>query len=369
MEPENAPNPPSHPVEPTYRQRFNINAITGALALIVSVAVAMFTGWNELNRDATTARQNLTDTLTEIIKIDREAIELLASSLAIDQIEAASFSLQNRKLVLLRQAEALFETLEEEVTAEDSAMISMALSSAGEFEKAEKYMNIFLEKNTFNLGQLAGLRSMAILAAAQGNRAKAESLLEQALAAVNPPRNDAEYGNILIVEITKVMLAISFGDYDKAGKAIEGTAKRLGELQCTPGRKLWRQRIYDLARGMALRGKFDLARLESVEAGEDCIYDDIALVRGDANLHNGRYEGFYNSERGRVVVFGWSESMLAMIGTGQQVQFLERKELDGEFGVVGWAGNRVRFHVGEQGEASGFEWRGAAAKVIWVREQ
>ena len=88
---------------------FDASILISALALFFSIVVGLFTVWNELHKETTTTRQNLTNNLEQITDIDREATEFSALPLTNEQKDFASYSFANRKVLLLRQAEELYK--------------------------------------------------------------------------------------------------------------------------------------------------------------------------------------------------------------------------------------------------------------------
>ncbi len=347
--------------------RFDKTIAISTLALLVSLAVGLFTAWNELNKEAATTRQSLTNILEQITDIDRETIEFQAMSIPDEQKEFASFSFVNRKILLLRQAEELYKKLGEKTTAEDAAVISVAYFGTGDFEKAESYMKVCLGKAKTRILRASALRSLANLAIARGDHSLATELYDKASNEIGIPKSDVEINFIMVINLFKVQHSITRNDYDSAATSLQELAVNAQHLLCTTARGQWLERIYGIERMLTPHLGGNISALPKGDGKAKCIFDPPRsnFVKSAESLS--RYAGAYIYQNHRLRVFMWDDDTLSIAIPGQPLHILRAKKDKGHFEILGLLGYTVIFHPGLAGDISKLEFIQPDGRYLWSR--
>ena len=252
------------------------------LALLISLAVAAFTVWNEFYKDTTIKRQELTSILDKLIDLDRQATELNTLPITPDQKEFAHFSLSNRAYILLRQADELYKSTEKNRTLEDTLLLSIVHFRTGNYQIAKEYLLKVLKElevseealNNKKLNMYATtLRSLAILAKSEGNNSEATKYFKQALDLFSSPANDTE--RIFRIQTKHIMTQYNIMDfdYDTAAKDLLQLSNELFEMACTPLRGEWLFRIYNTIQQINRQLDPNIDMPTQVVDKPKCLYD------------------------------------------------------------------------------------------------
>ena len=277
MNPHETNNQPAHK-----SSCFDSSKLISALALLISLAVGSFTVWNEINKEATTTRQSLTNILKQIIDMDQEVAMFRALTIPNEQKDFASFTFMNRKILLLRQAEELYKKLGEETTAEDVAIIAVAYAFVGDFENAESHMEVCLAKARTRIMRAFALRSFSTFAIARGDHPLATEFYDKALNEIGMPKNDVEINFAMSTILFKVLQSIARNDHDSAVTSLAAWVVKARDLPCTPVRGQWLERIADIVDRvvrLAPRLDVDVSALLKADGKTKCIYDLPRYVR------------------------------------------------------------------------------------------
>ena len=349
---------------------FDARMFISALALVVSCGALGFTAWNETKKEATTTRQSLTNILEQIMGIDREVAEFQALSSRNEQTNfSLPFSFMNRTVLLLRQAEELYKKLGEKTTAEDAAIIAVAYASVGDFENAKSHMEACLAKAKTRIMRASALRSLATFAIAQGDHSLATEFYDKALDEIGKPKNDMEIDFTMATNLFKVHQAIARNDYDGAATSLAALVVKAQDLQCTPVRRQWFERIYDMALMLTPHSEVDISTLLKADGKAKCIYDPLRsdFVKSAKSLSP--YMGAYTFQNLRLRVFMWDDDTLSIAMSGQPYYILKAQEDEGHFEVLGLSGSTAIFHQGSTGDALGLELIQPSGRSLWSRSR
>ncbi len=363
MDPHETTNPPVH--KPSY---LDASKLISALALLVSLAVGIFTVWSEFQKETATTRQNLTSTLEQIADIDREAAEFFALPLTDEQKEFTSYSFTNRKILLLRQAEELYKKLKEKTTAEDAALIASGYGGVGESDRSESYMKASLKKATKGMFRASALRTLAAFAFLRDDYSEGTRLYDEASNEIGIPRNDMEIAFIMSLDMYKYQYSVMRNDYSSAANHLKNLAIKAQNLACTTGRGQWLQRIYNIVRRFNQYMNIDVSSLARANNKANCLYDPPLPHISNSSKGLEQYLGAYVLNNHRLRVFRWDDNKLAIAVLGQPLYILKSQhQKKGRFGVLGLPDHAVVFHTGSAGDISKLEYIQPSGRYWWIR--
>ena len=259
------------------------NIIISILALLVSLAVAAFTIWNEFYKDTILKRQELTSTLDNYFELDQQIIQLNTLPITADQKEFATFSLSNRAFMLLRYVDELYESTDKNQTLDDTFLLSVAHDRAGNFLRAKEYLlkaykefeeSEDLLENRHNT-YASIIRSLAILAKKEGNNLEATKYFKQALDLFSSPANDFEREFRIKTKNIMIQYHIMDFDYDSAASEILQLANEIFEMPCTPFRGEWLFRSYDIIQQFNTRLNYKIDMPTQNSDQPECLYDPL----------------------------------------------------------------------------------------------
>ena len=265
----------------------NNNNLISVLALVISLAVAVFTIWNESKKEAITKRQNLTAILDKLIDIDLQTVELNALPMTEEQRDFAFVSFANRSSILLSQAEELYEALKKTRTLEDAAMLSVAHFRLGNYENAESYIDGVLKQfdemeksegassTKIRIGRATAIRSSAILANLLGNHSKAAKLFKQALGLTTPTGSEGEKLFHISTHLYMVNHFIMNYQYEDAARDILKLTNEIYELACTQTRTNLLNRVKMLSSHLNAQTNVKINIKSLAAERPKCIYDDV----------------------------------------------------------------------------------------------
>lgn len=361
-------NPDETNNQPTHKSfRFDVKLFISVLSLLVSFALGSFIASNELNKEATTTRQSLTNVLEQIMDIDREVAEFQALSLPNEQKGFAAFSFTNRKMLLLRQAEELYKKLGEKTTAEDAAMIAVAYFHLGDFENAESHMKASVAKAKTLIIRASALRSLAAFAAILGDHSRATKFYNKALDEIGKPKNDMEINFTMATNQFKLYQAIARNDYDGAATFLKELVVSVQNLQCTQERRQWFETIYKMAQMLTPHLDVDISALLKADGKAKCIFDPPRSDSVKSAKSFSPYMGAYTFQNLRLRVFMWDDDTLSIAMLNQPPYLLKAKEDKGHFKVLGLSGSTAIFHLGATGDALELELIQPSGRFLWSR--
>ena len=355
--------------QPTHKSsRFDAKLFISVLSLLVSFALGSFIASNELNKEATTTRQNLTNILEQIMDIEREVAEFQALSIP-NKLNDFSlpFSFMNRTMLLLRQAEEFYKKLGEKTTAEDAAMIAVAYAWIGDFKNAEFHMKACVAKAKTRIIRASALRSLATFAAMRGDHSRATKFYNKALDEIGKPKNDMEINFTMETNQFKMYQAIARNDYDGAATFLKELVVSVQNLQCTQERRQRFETIYKMAQMPIPHLDVDISALLKADGKAKCIFDPPRsdLVKSAKSLSP--YIGAYTFQNLRLRVFMWDDDTLSIAMPSQPLYLLKAKEGKGHFEVLGLSGSTAIFHLGATGDALELELIQPSGRFLWSR--
>ena len=354
-----------------YIFRIDTNKIVSALALIVSLCVAVFTVWNESIKQTQNNRQELTSVLEQIADIDRQMVEYNSLPGTMESKDFGSFSFANRRILLLRRADELYRSIGAKTTPEDAAMMSVAYSQSGKIGKAQDYMRIYLNKVNSRFDRSIGYRSLANFAIIKGEHSQAQNLYLKALEELNSPQNESELNLRMSITLFRSMHHIMIKDYKNAAINLTQLIHESRKLMCSPSRGLWIKRLVSMIKEIRPHTNVDID-IENEESGNEvrCIHDPPSgYYKINNTPGNKAFLGAYTFQNNRLRVFLWNKSTLALAIPGQILYLLTPKNGDGQFKVSGLSDYSVLFRRGENRGVIALEFVQPNGRFYWTKSE
>lgn len=351
--------------------RNEANKIVSALALIVSLCVAVFTVWNESIKQTQNNRQELTIVLEQIADIDREMVEFNSIPGTVESKDFGNISFANRRILLLRRAEELYTSMKKKTTPEDAAMMSIAYFQSGKITKAENYMHIYLNSVNSRIDRSIGYRSLANFAIIRGQHADAQVLYLKALKALGSPKNESELNLKMSVQLFQSMHFIMTKDYKSAAIELTGLIRDSRNLLCGPNRGNWKRRLYNMLNDIRPYANTTID-IENRTIGDEveCIHDPPPeIYEGNNTRGNRAFLGAYTFQNSRLRVFSWNKSILALAIPGQLLRLLTQESEDGHFKVSGLSGYKVLFRRGKNQTIVALEFIQPNGRFYWKKSE
>ena len=184
--------------------------------------------------DKRSTRKSLTDIVAELAKVDLAAnqLELDHPGSALERIVAFRRTFSTQRRYLANHGEFLSAQIPELATDIDYMSIARAFDSAGDYDKAEIFFLLAVEKSPNNGLRATNLRGLARFFFARGNASKGRLTYQQSLQLELPDTDNIRR----FVSDTYMMWARVENDFGYSSESVQvranavSTAKRIGHV-------------------------------------------------------------------------------------------------------------------------------------------
>jgi tetratricopeptide (TPR) repeat protein len=169
-----------------------LTLVASAVAIVVSVASFFMTFRQRFLENRRTTRKALTDVVSELTKVNIAFTQLALDHPGSSDERIVEFrrNYNDQRRYLANHGAYLAQEIPELVTDIDCLIIGMAFASHGDYERAEQFHKLSVEKSPNNVIRVNTLRTLARFYFRRGNPALGRKTYQDALE-IELPRNDS----------------------------------------------------------------------------------------------------------------------------------------------------------------------------------
>lgn len=289
--------------KPWYRLPSNVISVA---AVIVTLAIFVVTFYANKQLVEFDKRQSLSSVIEEISALTQEEVQIAESSMSERARLNSQTGIANRRVSLVRKADALLAEVPDGASKLDMTILAAAYASIGRLEEAEKYyLDLAQSKSEPTDLRLMALRSLISLYTWMGEEriADAKEAYEAGMELVGSP--DTPYLTMLrsTMPVWLSELLLAYQRYDDAVAYIITAERAAWSLPCLPYRNDALNLIESQVSRLLIARPDSAATLNAERANypEGCTLDPTLVANGSSGATS-RLGGTYVGPEGSLII-------------------------------------------------------------------